>query len=209
TVIARGRSDLTLLTAAHCLSAEDVGRQITLRRGEQVVQTRVLAVARNPSYGTTPQGEVPGADNALALVRLLEPEQPPTIWKELAPASISLDILPDPDGETLPIVSIDQFEKLHAVRAGNYSNPRWLEWGNAYRPIPGDSGSGVFVLRRQENGTIQPILIGVVTDRSQLGGGGSVISRRHAWIAQALRPAPAGTDPSETTESGTSEANRR
>ncbi len=64
TIIARGRSDLTLLTAAHCLGPGDVGRQITLRRGDDLVQTRVLAVARNPSYGTTPQGEVPGADNA-------------------------------------------------------------------------------------------------------------------------------------------------
>ncbi len=140
---------------------------------------------------------------------MLEPEQPPAVWNDLAPASISVDIVPDPDGETLPIVSFDQFEKIHAVRAGNYSNPRWLEWGDTYRPIPGDSGSGVFVLRRHENGSLQPILIGVVTDRSQLGGGGSVISRRHAWIAQALRPAREPADQAETSESDTSDANRR
>lgn len=189
TVIARGRADLTILTAAHCLGPSDTGREITLHRGDQTFATKVLAVARNPSYGTGPGGEIPGADNALALVRLVEPDQPPATWTDLVPASISNEIIPEPDGQTLPIVSVDQFEKLHIVRAGNYSNPKWLEWGNTYRPIPGDSGSGVFVLKRDPKGGFEPVLIGVVTDRSELGGGGSVISRRHAWIARALRPA--------------------
>ncbi len=200
TVIARGRADLTLLTAAHCLGPGDVGRQITCQRGEANLSAKVLAVARNPSYGNGPQGEVPGADNALALVRLLDPDQPPKLWNQLVPASITSDIIPDPDGQTLPIVTVDQFEKLHSVRAGNYSNPRWLEWGETYRPIPGDSGSGVFVLRRVDKTRFQPVLIGVVTDRSQLGGGGSVISRRHAWIAQALRPSHAPQSPQNPPE---------
>lgn len=205
-VIARGQADLTILTAAHCLGPDDVGRVLSLRRGGQSIPARLLGVVRNPSFGTVRFGEVPGADNALALLRRLEPENVPPLWQELVPALISTEVIPDPDGQTLTVLSIDQFEKPHAVRAGNYSNPRWIEWGNAYKPIPGDSGSGVFVLRQRPDGAVEPVLIGVVTDRAQIGGGGSVISRRYPWIAQALRPAQT---PQNSTESPAPDAERR
>ena len=55
--------------------------------------------------------------------------------------------IPEPTGKTLTVGMIDQFGRSHTLKAGNYSNPRWLEWGPTYRPAPGDSGSGVFVIR--------------------------------------------------------------
>ena len=80
---------------------------------------------------------------------------------------------------------VDQFGEAHVVKGGNYSNPRWLEWGPAYRPVGGDSGSGVFVLRRKPDGTIVPILVGVVVDRSERGGGASLVHPKDKWVQAA------------------------
>lgn len=200
TVLAKGNDSLLLLTAAHCLAPEDAGRTLQLAHGDDTIEARVRVVVRNPAFGHGPAGaQVPGADNALVALNLkADGDHPPAWLDRLEPATLALSPVPGPDGRTIPIYAIDQFEKAHGVRAGNYSNPRWLEWGPGYKPIPGDSGGGVFAYRRRPDGPPVPILIGVVTDRSPRGGGASIVSRRDRWISAALRPRdhphPSGAD---------------
>ncbi len=198
TVLARYEDALILLTAAHCLAPDDVGGTLKLSQGESSMEAGIEFVARNPAYGTAPAGvEVPGADNAVARVRVKRPDGvDPDLLGALRPGVLSMSQVPPADGEIVPIYAVDQFEQAQTVRAGNFSNPKWLEWGAGYRPIPGDSGSGVFVYRRRDGGHPEPVLIGVVTDRSSQGGGASVVCLRHAWLAEALRAArPAAPKP--------------
>ena len=131
--------------------------------------------------------EAPGADNAVVRLRV----EPPAVHSDDYRALAIIDVLadrpiPGPAGQTLPVHAFDAQGTEHAVRAGNYSNPRWLEWGPSYRPIPGDSGGGVFFLRRGTDGGSRPVLIGVVVERSDRGGGASLISRQQRWLAEAL-----------------------
>ena len=88
--------------------------------------------------------------------------------------------VPEPAGGRAVVVTIDQKDKERVVRAANYSNPRWLEWGGAYRPIPGDSGSGVFVRRKEADGSETLVLIGNVVVRSEKGGGAGLWSAARA-----------------------------
>ena len=82
---------------------------------------------------------------------------------------------------------IDQKGVEHLVKAGNYSNPRLLEWGSSYKPIPGDSGSGVFVMSGGTNGQQpRPILIGIIVSSDDRGGMASLISREMRWVADEL-----------------------
>lgn len=198
TVLARYDDALILLTAAHCLSKEDVGGTLKLSQGDSSMEAKIEFVVRNPAYGSAPQGlEVPGADNAVARVRVNSPgDADPPLLGALRPGVVTMTQIPPADGQTITIYAVDQFDHAQSVRAGNFSNPKWLEWGAAYRPIPGDSGSGVFAYRRREGGPPEPVLIGVVTDRSSQGGGASVVCLRHPWLADALRAArPAGPKP--------------
>ncbi len=188
TVLVKDDGKLLLLTAAHCLAPEDVGRAIQVAHGEASMEAHVRAVVRNPAFGHGPLGaEVPGADNALVELTFPVADSPNPLLDRIEPASLAPRPVPGPDGRTIPIYAIDQFEHAHGVRAGNYSNPRWLEWGPGYKPIPGDSGGGIFAYRRRPDGPPIPILIGVVTDRSSRGGGASIISLHDRWIVQALR----------------------
>jgi hypothetical protein len=185
TVLGKRPGLLTIMTAAHCLGPDDRGRTVRVVQGEAALECEVLAVVRNPAYGSVPQGEIPGADNALAWVRVAPADAPLVAEVE----AVRLADAPMPDAQVVPVYAIDQFEKAHAVKAGNFSNPRWLQWGDVYRPIPGDSGSGVFAYRRGPDGEPEPILVGVVTDRDRLGGGASAVCRRHRWIDQTLAEA--------------------
>lgn len=195
TALAKADDSLLILTAAHCLGPDDRGRLLELRQGDRMIRARATTIVRNPAYQKGPDGEIPGCDNALAQLELLDrgPETAAFV-AALETATMMFEPVPGPDGQVVPIHCIDQFDKHQQVRAGNFSNPKWLEWGPTYRPIPGDSGSGVFLLRAGGDGGVRPILIGVVTDRSARGGGASVICRRHSWVARALpdpEPAPA------------------
>ena len=151
----------------------------------------VVAAARNPGYGRLPGG-YPGADNALALVKL-DPDDPDqaTFRDATRVAEVADRLAFGRDGQVRTVVAIDQRERAHAFRAGNYDNPRWLQWGPSYRPIPGDSGSGVFAYRIADDPDEEPVpvLVGVVTDRDQLGGGASLVARELPWLAEALRRA--------------------
>lgn len=191
TVLGKDAGSLLLLTAAHCLAPKDAGRTLQVTQGVSTFKFRVRAVARNPAFGSAPVGtEIPGADNALVVLDRGSEDKAVSAWiEQLEPAQLAADPVPRPNGQMIGISTIDQFEKAHTVRAGNYSNPRWLEWGSAYRPIPGDSGSGVFTYQQREGGPPEPILIGVVTDRSLRGGGASIVSRSDGWLAPIFQPA--------------------
>ncbi len=188
TALTKAPGELLILTAAHCMSADDQGRELELRQGDRTLRAKVLEVVRNPAYRKGPDGEIPGCDNAFARLSV-DPDTAAPFLAKLATAILILEAVPHADGQIVPIHSIDQFDRHQTVRAGNFSNPKWLEWGPTYRPIPGDSGSGVFILRAAGDGSTRPILIGVVTDRSARGGGASILCRRHPWVAGAL-PAP-------------------
>jgi hypothetical protein len=185
TVLARRPGLLTIMTAAHCLGPDDRGRTLRVVQGEVALECEVLAVVRNPAYGSIPDGEIPGADNALAWVRHAPADA--ALVERFEPVRLADE--PLPDAQVVPVYAIDQFEEAHAVKAGNFSNPKWLQWGDVYKPIPGDSGSGVFAYRRGDDGRPEPTLVGVVTDRDRVGGGASVVCRRHRWIAETLAEA--------------------
>ena len=190
TVMARMERDLTVLTAAHCISdADENGPALLLLDGE-VVEGTVLSVVRNPSYRTGQNREIPGPDNAVAKLRFKPSSKAAAgAFDSLKPAqALSARSYPGPAGQTVSVRMIDGHGVEHAVRAGNYSNPRWLEWGPAYKPIPGDSGGGVFVMHAGTDGQPRPILIGIIVGRDDRGGGASLVSRDMRWIADELLP---------------------
>ncbi len=186
TVIARDADSVTLLTAAHGIAPDDRGAQVRLKRGDLWISGRVERVHRNPFYRPSATGDIPGADNAVTRISLdvggtLEPAS-------LRTAEITPWATPARDGGAIVVQCLDQNGRGQAAKGGNYSNPRWLEWGPAYRPIPGDSGSGVFVLRKKADGSVAPVLVGAVVDRSERGGGASLVSLKDAWLREALAP---------------------
>jgi hypothetical protein len=199
TVLVKGDGTLTILTAAHCLSAKDVGKPVRMMQGESSLVARLGTVVQNPSYRHAQFGDSPGADNAVAVVEAISAEDQESAWfRELKPAEIAGWPLSDLGGRPVPARILDQFGKEHVVRAGNFSNPKWLEWGPSYRPLPGDSGSGVFIFPRTGDGKPRPTLIGVVVDRSDIGGGASIISRRYRWLNEAARgPVTSRTKPQD------------
>ena len=189
TVMAKGEGTLTLLTAAHCVMPADAGGPVLLTLGAEAIEGKVEEVVRNPAYRAGPdQQEAPGADNAVAVIRIAPGNAPEAEALRAVRAAPELTArpVPAPFGQAVAIRAFDAKGREHAVRAGNFSNHRWLEWGPAYRPIPGDSGGGVFVLRRDPEGHPRPVLIGVVVDRSDSGGGASLVSREQPWLDHAL-----------------------
>jgi hypothetical protein len=186
TVLSKDGDRLTVLTAAHCLSAKDLGKTVHVSHGGNSFTGRVGAVVQNPSYRHAQYGDSPGADNAIAVVENIAWEDADAAWfRGLKTAEVAAWPVSDLGGRPVPARIEDQFGKEHVVRAGNFSNPKWLEWGPSYRPLPGDSGSGVFIFPRNGDGKPRPTLIGVVVDRSDLGGGASVVSRRYRWLDEA------------------------
>lgn len=187
TVIAREERTLTVLTAAHGVGPKDVGQSIRLKQGGGTATARVEKADCNPFYRPPPTSDIPGADNVIVRIRLdeggtLDPSQ-------LRAAEVTGWAVPEPNGQLVTVQMIDQFGTGHTVKGGNYSNPRWLEWGPAYRPVGGDSGSGVFVLRRKPDGKVAPVLVGVVVDRSERGGGASLLHGKDRWVQVATQPA--------------------
>ncbi len=191
TVIGKEDGTLTVLTAAHGFGPKDVGGEIRLKQGDGTAAGRVEKVDHNPYYRPQPTTDIPGADNAIVRIRL---EEGGTLDRtKIRVAEIAGWAIPEPDGQVVTAQMVDQFGAGHFVKGGNYSNPRWLEWGPAYRPVGGDSGSGVFTLRKRVDGRIAPILVGVVVDRSERGGGASLVHSRDKWVQAAAKPAkPAG-----------------
>lgn len=214
TVLQVDHDEVTIFTAAHCMSEADKGWPAALLFGGGVVAEGVVAdVVRNPRYRPNQPREIPGPDNAVARlrfrigagpivedgtipsVRLTATRDPAAIeaFRAIRPApALTTRYHPGPGGGAVAVRMIDGHGVEHAVRAGNYSNPFWLEWGRAYQPIPGDSGGGVFVMSPGPAGTPRPVLIGIIVGRDDRGGGASLISLGESWVANALkRPPPA------------------
>ena len=140
TLVGRTDETLVLLTAAHCVEADDKGRDLQLAQGNNKAVLKVANVAINPYRQPGLPDAIPGSDNAIIIVKSPTPGSTEARWiSEVQAARLSEKPTPGPDGAVVPIFAIDQFDKPHMVRAGNYSNPRWLEWGKTYTPIPGDS----------------------------------------------------------------------
>ena len=190
---------LTVMTAAHCVSdADKDGPALFLRDGE-VVEGTVLSVVRNPSYREKPgakastPGEVPGPDNAIARFRFRPSNKAAEqAFRTIRPAqALSGRAYPGPSGQAVAVHMTDQHGVEHGLKAHNLGNPRWLQWGPSYKPVPGDSGGGVFALQPLADGTSRPVLIGVIVGNDPFGGGASIVSRDQKWIADALpKPAP-------------------
>jgi hypothetical protein len=188
TVMARTDDTLTILTAAHCLSEDDRdGPALLVLEGEALKGT-VQSVVRNPSYRPNNVREVPGPDSAVARLRFEAGNRAEgSAYRAIRPApALTARSYPGPGGQTISVRMVDRQGVEHAVRAGNYSNPRWLEWGPAYKPIEGDSGGGVFVVREGPDGEVRPILIGIIVGRDDRGGGASLVSLEQRWLADAL-----------------------
>jgi hypothetical protein len=188
TVMARKDQSLTVLTAAHCISPADEGGPALLIIGVEVLEGKVTSVVRNPSYKENQPREIPGPDNAVVRVRF-KPANKTAVeaFESLKPAvGLTARSYPGPSGKIVTVRMIDGHGAEHILKAGNYSNPRYLEWGPAYRPIPGDSGGGVFVLSGGPDGQPRPILIGIIVGRDDNGGMASLVSKEMRWIADEL-----------------------
>ncbi len=204
TVIRVDGDVVTIFTAAHCIAEADKGWPVALLFGGGVVVEGVVeAVARNPLYRPNQPREIPGPDNAVARLRFrlgvergAAPGDASTNPVRAAFGSLrtipalTTKFYPGPGGRSVDVRMIDGHGVEHAVMAGNYSNPRWLEWGLAYQPIPGDSGGGVVVVRPGPDGKSRPILIGIIVGRDDRGGGASLISLDQPWVTEALKPPP-------------------
>jgi hypothetical protein len=189
TVLARKEEGITLLTAAHCMSEADKDAPVTLIFDGELAEGSVESVVRNPSYQSKKNYEIPGADNAIARLHLKKPTNKSAIkaFEALKPATtLAAQAYPGPDGQTVSVHMIDGRGVEHALKAGNHRNPRYLEWGLAYKPIPGDSGGGVFVIRQAANGEPQAILIGTIVGQDDRGGAASLVSRQMRWIDEEL-----------------------
>jgi hypothetical protein len=180
TVVERRERRMVISTAGHGVA--DIGGdsfKLFLKIGPNEIPFRIITKTFNPNYRLNKLEYVPGADNA-ALTIELEPSQTPEALAAISaikPAAIVPDQTPSPGGRPVAIWVVDQFDRLHALRGGNFNNPKWLEWGPAYAPVPGDSGSGVFVAWPTRGGAIEPRLAGVVIDRAAAGGGASLVTR--------------------------------
>lgn len=205
TVTRRDGDVLTVVTAAHCLSAADRGHPARITVGGIPLRGEVVAVVWNPAYRPKVVRDLHGPDSAVAWFRVRH--DAPGVDQALAsirPATGPIEhAFPDPGGRTVVVRMVDAQGQEHVIRAGNHMNPRWLEWGPAYFPQPGDSGGGVFWVRTGSDGKPAPVLVGTIVGHDARGGGAALVSLDQGWLAQALArpveplpaiPVPAGSD---------------
>jgi hypothetical protein len=189
-VLARKDDELIILTAAHCMSDDDKDGPVILLIDGEVIEGTVASIVRNPAYRTHQNQEIPGADNAIARLKMNRPTNKSALkaYESLKPVpGLTARSFPSPEGQTVSVHMIDGHGVEHALKAGNHRNPRYLEWGPSYMPIPGDSGGGVFVLRKVPDGDPQAILIGIIVGHDDRGGAASLVSREMSWIAEELK----------------------
>ena len=194
TVIARNGNLLTVVTAAHCLSAQDVGRPAQVMAGEAGLSAEVTAVVWNPSYKPKLVNDLHGPDSAVARFRVVaEDAASAEALATIRPARGPIEhAFPHPDGRSVVVRIFDAKGREHVVRAGNHMNPRWLEWGPAYFPQPGDSGGGVFWVRPGPDGKLTPVLVGTIVGHDARGGGAALVSLDQPWVSRALPQAEKG-----------------
>ena len=195
TVIGKTRSSLVVETAAHALSAHDVGRQVTVGPRGRCLVGRIAYVTRNPNFqpimhgdsdGPSIDGAV-GVDSAVAVIDVrLRDSAARRAFDAFRAAEMATRLVPGSPSRVLWVHIVDQFGNDHVVRAGNHLNPRCLAWGGqGYEPRPGDSGSGVFVVVETADGRVKPILIGNVAQVDDRGGL-ATLAHRAPWIDRAI-----------------------
>ena len=196
TILAKEGSEITVLTAAHCIAERDAGKPLAVRFGSIAVRGEVILAAHNPDYKPVPVRNpnskgvrnVLSVDSAVARLRLTA--QTPEEQKALEQMG-TIDLVASPivrgRSRALTVHIIDQQGRLHVVTAGNHLNPKCLAWGNSpYRTLPGDSGAGVFVARDGADGKPRPILVGNVALSDDRGGIGPLVSRASKWLDPVL-----------------------
>jgi hypothetical protein len=200
TVIAIAEETLTVLTAAHFLGPEDVGRNIQVEKGG-VLRGRLLAVTRNPGFRQlrSRQTDEPssfgilGVDTAVATISVdLRGQRARRAFSTIRAAELARERILSNSGQVVSVHIVDQFDKEHVVRAGNHLNPRCLAWGRqSYDTQRGDSGAGVFFVRKTSEGEDRPILIGNVSQTDARGGFATLAYGSERWIEKALETPPA------------------
>ncbi len=199
TVIAASEDRLRVLTAAHFLSAEDVGKPVLILHGA-ALRGRLEAVAHNPAFRPSRDrlsdqptvGGTVGIDTALATIRVeLHAEAQRRSFARIRTAELTHEPVLRSSGQVLSVHIVDQTGVEHVVRAGNHLNPRCLAWGRgAYDTQRGDSGAGVFLMRKTAEGKARPILIGNVSQTDPRGAIASLAYRNERWIEEALADGP-------------------
>jgi hypothetical protein len=200
TVVGKGSETLIVVTAAHCISAQDVGEPLWLSQGSRGFGGRVEAAAQNPVYrpvaSRDPRSKavrgVLSVDNAIATIRVdPKTDDERRAFLAVKPAELTESQTPGASRQPITVHIIDQYGHEHVVKAGNHLNPKCLAWGHAsYQPTPGDSGAGVFLVRDRSEGTSRPLLIGNVALSDDRGGIAPLMSRQIPWIAEAVSGPP-------------------
>jgi hypothetical protein len=202
TVIGIADETLTILTAAHFLSSDDVGKPVQIQHaGKHHLMGRLLSVTRNPRFRTirsrTDDTELSfgtmGVDTAIATIKVdLPGDDQRRTFGEIRAADVSPIPVPASPNQILTVAIVDQFGAEHVLRAGNHLNPKCLAWGRRnYDTQRGDSGAGVFVVRKSAEGESWPILIGNVSQTDPEGGIATLTNRSESWFAKALGDLPA------------------
>jgi hypothetical protein len=192
TVIAIGEETLTVLTAAHFLAPEDEGRTIRIEKSVWL-PGRLLGVTQNPGFRSRQMNEpspsqVVGVDSAIATIKVeLPSERARRAFGTIRAVALVRDPILRSSGQIIPVHIVDQFGKEHVLRAGNHQNPRTLVWGRQnYDTQRGDSGAGVFFVRKTADGTDIPLLIGNVSQTDARGGIASLAYGSERWVQSAL-----------------------
>jgi hypothetical protein len=200
TVIDIAEETLTVLTAAHFLGPEDVGRTIRIEKSVWL-RGRLLAVTRNPGFRPirsrqtnepTPFATL-GVDSAIATIKVdLQGNAARRMFRTIRAVELVRDPILSNSGQIISVHIIDQFGKEHVLRASNHRNPRCLVWGRqSYDTQRGDSGAGVFYVRKTADGAGQPILIGNVSQTDERGAIASLAYGSERWVKAALTAFPA------------------
>lgn len=205
TVVRVDGKTLTVVTAAHVLATGDVGKDVLVRQHDRTLKGRVVAVTRNPAFRPVRSRRSPGPSNPGTIgvdteVASIEVEprggDERRAFEKIRPADLTTRRVPGSPGQIVWVHIQDQFGEEHVVRAGNHLNSQCLAWGRrGYDARPGDSGSGVFVMRETAQGGSRPLLIGNVAQTDGRGGIASLAHRDAPWLAKALEGARPGTWP--------------
>jgi hypothetical protein len=209
TVVLIDGATLTVVTAAHFLAPGDVGRGLVVRHQGHTLKGRVSSVTRNPAFHPPRSRHSPelstagtvGVDTEVVAIEI-EPRggDDRQALGEIRPADLAARRTPRSPGQVVVVHVVDQSGAEHVVRAGNHLNPHCRAWGRgAYDTLPGDSGSGVFMMARTARGGAWPVLVGVVSQADDRGGIASLVHRDAPWLADALGGARPGAGPASPT----------
>lgn len=197
TVIGVAGDTLTVLTAAHFLTGDNAtGKTVVIRRPGGDLCGRVVAVSANPRFKAgrsdkprdSPALGTIGVDTSIAFIKVNPLDaNDRRVFDAIKPAELTRHLVPAGRDQIVSVHIVDQFDEEHVVRAGNHLNPKCLAWGRGgYDTRPGDSGSGVFIVRWTPEGTPRALLIGTVSQTDDRGGIASLAYRDDPWVLKAI-----------------------